>query len=77
MNITLNSKNWINTDLLYTTTQKGGMGMIRLEDFLYSIKVSSIRRYCVDKLDDHWAERIDNHFQLTKDSRHTLMVYGP
>ena len=40
MNITLNSKNWINSELLYTQTTNGGMRMIRLEGFLHSIKVS-------------------------------------
>ena len=43
MNISLHNKNWINSELLYTETTKGGMGMIRLEDFLHSIKVSWIR----------------------------------
>ena len=68
MGIRLNSKNWINTELLYTTKHQGGMGMIRLGDFLHSLKVSWIQRYCIDQLDDHWADRIDNYFQISKDT---------
>ena len=77
MNITQTSRNWINSELLYTSTNKGGLGMIRLTDFLHSIKCSCIRRYCIDKLNDHWADKIDSFFGLTNETRHTLLSFGP
>ena len=42
-----------------------------------TIKCSWIRRYCIDGHDNHWADRIDNHFTLTKETRLTLMNFGP
>ena len=33
-------RNWINNEQLYTPTDKGGLGMIRLVDFFDAIKVS-------------------------------------
>ena len=51
--------------------------MIRLTDFLHSIKCSCIRRYCIDKLNDHWADKIDSFFGLTNETRHTLLSFGP
>ena len=75
--IKLTKKNWINTHQLYTPTKKGEMGMIRLNEFLQSIKVSWIKRYCIRKVDDHWADNIDTHFKLTKNTRTNLLDYGP
>ena len=77
MGISSNSKNWINKDLIYTHTSKGGFGMVRLEDFMRAIKISWIKRYCIDKIDDHWADIIDNYFHLLPDSRKTLLKFGP
>ena len=77
MGIKDNSKNWISKDLLYTATTKGGFGMIRLDDFMKAIKVSWIKRYCIDMIDDHWADKIDNYYKLTPLTRKTLLEYGP
>ena len=62
-----NGRNWINNEQLYTPTEKGGLGMIRLNDFYDAIKVSWIRCYAIDMIDDHWAEMIDTHYALTPD----------
>jgi hypothetical protein len=51
--IQINKKNWINTDLMYTPTKHGGLGMVRLSDFTEAIRVSWIRRYAVEGTDDH------------------------
>ena len=77
MGIKDGSKNWINKELIYTHTSKGGFGMIRLEDFMQAIKVSWIKRYCIDQINDHWADMIDKYFQLTPDLRKTLLKFGP
>ena len=53
------------------------MGMIRLDAFLQTINVSWVWRYCIQKVDDHWADIIDTHFKLTKNTRTDLLHYGP
>ena len=77
MGIEAKTKNWINKDLIYTHTSQGGLGMIRLDDFTKAIKVSWIKRYSIDKLDDNWADIIDDYFQITPDTRHHIHKYGP
>ena len=77
MGIECTKKHWINRDLMYTHTSQGGFGMIRLESFFKAIKVSWIKRYSVDKIDDNWADIIDTFLHLTPDTRHIIHNYGP
>ena len=77
MGIESGNKHWINKDIIYTHTAKGGFGMIRLESFILAIKVSWIKRYSIDKIDDNWADMIDTFFQITPDTRHTIHDFGP
>ena len=51
--------------------------MIRLESFVKAIKVSWIKRYSMDKIDDNWADMIDTFLHLTPDTRHTIHKFGP
>ena len=77
MGIKSENKHWISKELLYTPTCKGGFGVIRVHDFTKAIKCSWIKRYCIDKLDDHWADILDTFFNLTPDTRHTINKFGP
>ena len=77
MGIRSENKHWISKDLLYTPTSKGGFGIINLHDFTKAIKCSWVKRYCIDKLDDHWADKLDSFFNLTPDTRHNITKYGP
>ena len=77
LGIKAENKHWISKDLLYTPTCKGGFGLIRLHDFIKAIKCSWVKRYCIDKLDDHWADKLDTLFNLTSDTRHQITKYGP
>ena len=77
MGIESNNKYWISKDVIYTHTSKGGFGIIRLESFVKAIKVSWIKRYSIDKIDDNWADMIDTFFHLTPDNRHTIHNFGP
>ena len=70
-------RHWISKDLLYEPTKKGGFGIIKLADFTRAIKCSWIKRYCVDQLDDHWADLLDKHFSLTPNTRKNILTYGP
>ena len=71
------NKHWISKDLLYTSTCKGGLGIIQLHNFTKAIKCSWVKRYCIDKLDDHWADKLDSFFNITPDTRYTITKFGP
>ena len=77
MGIKSENKHWISKDLLYTPSSKGGFGIIRLHDFTKAIKCSWVKRYCIDKLDDHWADKLDTFFNLTPDTRFKITKFGP
>ena len=51
--------------------------MIDIQEFVTSIKCSWVKRYTLGRLDDHWADMLDLNFNLTIDTRHTLLEYGP
>ena len=77
MGIKPGGRHWISKDLIYTPTKQGGLGVIFLEDFIKAIKCSWIKRYCIDMLDDHWADILDSIFNVTPETRHTILKYGP
>ena len=77
MGIESNNKHWISKEIIYTHTTKGGFGMIRLENFIKAIKVSWVKRYSIDMIDDNWADMIDTFFQITPNTRHTIHKFGP
>ena len=70
-------KYWISKDLLYTPTSQGGFGIKNLHNFTEVIKCSWVKRYCIDKLDAHWADMLDTFLKLTPDTRHTITQFGP
>ena len=51
----------MNNSTLYSHSSVGGMGMINLENFTTALKTSWVRRYVIDKLDDHWDDLVDSH----------------
>ena len=46
----------------------GGIDMIKVEDFFLSLKAVWIMIY-IKVLDDHWADMLDDIFELTPESR--------
>ena len=77
MGIDNKSKNWISRDTMYTPIAQGGIGMIKLDDFMKAIKVSWIKRYSIDKINDNWADIIDDFLHISPDTRHIIHKYGP
>ena len=55
----------MNNPTLYSHSSAGGMGMINLENFISALKTSWVRRYVIDKLDDHWADMVDSHLGIS------------
>ena len=70
-------RHWISKALLYEPTKNGGFGLINLHHFTNAIKCSWIKRYCIDNLDDHWADLLDKHFNITPETRKSILTYGP
>merc|ERR1712074_377524 len=70
-------KNWISKDMLTAPQKHGGLGMIKLDDFTLAIKISWLRRYAIINTNDHWADIIDTHLELTPDTRTNIFKFGP
>ena len=49
----------IHQDILYGPENEGGLNFIHARSFFLSLKISGVKRYASDKLDDHWADIID------------------
>ena len=77
LNIKPGGRHWISKDLLYEPQKNGGFGIINLKDFTLAIKCSWIKRYTIDKLDDHWADLLDTLLDKTPDTRTEILNYGP
>ena len=49
-------RKWMNHQTLYSHSSEGVMGMINLVNFISALKSSWMRRYVIDKLDDHTGQ---------------------
>ena len=67
----------MNQHTLYSHSSEGGIGMINLKNFISALKTSWIRRYVIDKLDDHWADLVDTHLGIDAENRDKILDYGP
>ena len=70
-------RKWMNQHTLYSHSSEGGMGMINLKNFIPALKTSWVRRYVIDKLDDHWADLVDSHLGIARENRDKILDYGP
>ena len=77
MGLKRGGRQWIAKDTLYTHPKKGGIGMIDINEFISSIKCSWMKRYAIGRLDDHWADMLNTRFNLTADTKHQILEYGP
>ena len=68
---------WISSSVPYSPKVKGGLGMIRITDFLDSLKVSWIRRYSVAGILDHWCYILDIRLGLSTETRTNLLNWSP
>ena len=64
--IPLGKGNWINQDILYAQKSEGGFNFIDARSFFMSLKVSWIKRYATDRLDDHWTDIIDRELKISR-----------
>ena len=70
------NRNWIHQDILYGSKFEGGFNFIDARNFFKSLKISWIKRYATDKLDDHWADIIDARLGIVKEDRAQVLKWG-
>ena len=68
--------NWINQDILYGPKSEGGFNFIHARSFFMSLKISWIKRYATDRLDDHWADIIDRELKISRGRRTQILTWG-
>ena len=73
---TLGKGNWIHQDILYVPKSKGGLNFIYARSFFKSLKISWIKRYATDRLDDRWANIINREVKLSKGRRGQILTWG-
>merc|ERR1712215_352336 len=49
---------WIDSETLCNDKKLGGFGCINIKDFFSGLKLSRIRRYALNKINDHWCDII-------------------
>ena len=66
----------VKEEVLYGRKSEGGFGMLRVDDFFHGLKCSWIKRYTVDKIDDHWADMLNMQLKLTPSTRQLMLELG-
>ena len=69
-------KRWIPEEIMFAPKHLGGLGCIRVKDFITSIKVTWIRRYAVLQYNDHWCDLLDNMLGITSNNRSWILSWG-
>ena len=72
----LGNGNWNKQDILYAPKSEGGFNFIDACSFFRSLKISWIKTYATDRLDNHWADIIDRELQISKGRRTQILTWG-
>jgi len=67
---------WIHQDILYGPKYEGGVNFINARSFILSLKISWVKRYASDNLDDHWAEIINEKLRVKRSNRNQVLNWG-
>ena len=68
--LTSGNGNGIKQNILYGSKAEGGMNFKSLK----SLKISWIKRYATDRLDDHWADIIDERLKIKRKTRAQILT---
>lgn len=71
-----NDKIWLKSEILFTPTSQGGLGMFDAETFFNSLKISWVKRFCIDLIDDNWCDIVDKELNTNKLNRSNLAKWG-
>ena len=61
---------------MYAPKSEGGLNFIDARRFFKSLKISWIKRYATDRLDDVWADIIGRELKLSKGRRAQIFTLG-
>ena len=50
---------WMDSKSLCNDKEKGGFGCINIKDFFTGLKLSWLKRYAIQQIDDHWCDILD------------------
>ena len=69
---------WIDSETLCNDKKSGGFGCINIKDFFSGLKLSWIRRYALNKINDHWCDIIDTLCGIENiNDRPKILSWGP
>ena len=74
--LSLGRGNWIHQDILYASKSERGLNFIDAQSCFKSLKISWIKRYATDRLDDPWSDIIDRELKLSKGRRAQILTLG-
>ena len=74
--IPLGKGNLSNQVILYGPKSEGGFNFLDARSFFMSLKISWIKRYATDRLDDHWADIIDRELKNSRGRRRQILKWG-
>ena len=58
---------------MYDPKSEGGFNFIDARSLFTSLNVSWIKRYATDRLDDHWADIIDEKLKMRRNIRAQIL----
>ena len=68
---------WIDTKSLCNDKNNGGFGCINIKSFFTGLKLSWLRRYAIQQIDDHWCDILDTECGITsKKDRIKILGWG-
>ena len=68
---------WVDTKSLCNDKTNGGFGCINIKDFFTGLKLSWLRRYAIQQIDDHWCDILDTECGITnKSDRIKILGWG-
>ena len=69
-------RNWIHKDILYGPKSEGGLNFIDAWSFFLSLKISWVKRYASDAIEDYWADLIDLQLKVDRSNRSQILNWG-
>ena len=61
-------KAWIKSAILHGPKHLGGLGGVKVEEFIHGLNISWIHRYSTKNYNDHWCDLLDNKYEVLIDA---------
>ena len=71
-------KAWIKSAILHGPKHLGGLGGVKVEEFIHGLNISWIHRYTTKKYNDHWCDLLDKKLGFGYNKpRSEFLLWGP